>query len=171
VTQKSFSLYPQGAFVTALLSSLLGATLFLIICLAALGLGLSRSDESVSFVDVLTGIVSVAGFAGLVGIISFIPMAILLPPLATVISLNGDRNSATMTALQYVSAMLVGSAVGYWILNSIAAQSPAFPRWSWLWPGMIWGFTASYVWRRKMMNRSDVNSGLENGFENDGACV
>lgn len=171
MTQKSFSLYPPGAFVTALQSSLLGAFLFLLVCLAALGVGLSRSGESISFVNFVSGIIAIAGFAGLVGMIALLPTAILLPPLATLISLFGDHNSSPMKSLQYVSGMFVGSAVGYWILDLIAAQSPPFPNWSWIWPGMIWGLASSFVWRRKMLNRSNGNFERDTGFENDGACV
>ena len=164
-------LYPRGAFVAALLASLLGAAVFAMLTLPVFVVIMTGSDESISVVRFASGIIGVLGFAGVAGMISLIPMALILPPLATVISSIGDHNSFAMKLLQYASSAMAGSIVGYSILQSVAIQSPPFPNWAWTWPGIIWGFAAAYIWRRKMLNGSDTNFGLENDGANNGARV
>lgn len=171
MAHKSLKLYPRGAFVAALLASLLGAAAFALVTLPVFVVAMAGPDESMSALRFASGVISVLGFAGVVGMISLLPMALILPPLATVISSIGDNDSFAMKLLQYASSAVVGSVVGYLILQSVALRSSPFPNWAWSWPGIIWGLAAAYVWRRKMLNGSGVNFGLKNEDVNNGACV
>lgn len=142
-------LYPERTMMTMLLATAL-ASFIMTIIVAFLGLFLGVAlSEKINILNFFLASLYLLPIFLMCMFFSFVPMVLIWPPIAILISKLFAPNSTKKQMIMYIFSVILGVTILYTLLTLWNNDLELLAA-----PGAIWGASAAYMWNKLMLNDS-----------------